>query len=82
MPIPLLWETATAYATRDYYTILHWLGLILVCSAPALTLVGAMLLPLRLWPRIALAALLLPLGIMIEGYWGFTYVYAQFGDCL
>lgn len=82
LPVPLLWETATAYATRDYYNVPSWLGGIMVYSTPLMTLIGAMLLPLRIRTRIALAVLLVPLAIVVEVFWGLTYVCRQFGDCV
>jgi len=81
LPIPLLWETAAAYATRDLPTAHRWLGPAVGLTIPLLSLIGAALLPLKSWVKIVALIVIVPVACTIEIMWGVTFVCIQFGDC-
>lgn len=82
LPIPLIWGTAAAYATRDFYNVDRWIGEVLAFSVPLLSLIGVALLPLKGWARVVVAVVLVPIACIAEFSWGAMFVCGQFGDCL
>ena len=82
LPIPLMWETAAAYATRDFHNVDRWIGEVLAFSVPLLSLTGVALLPLKGWARVVVAVVLVPIVCFVEFSWGAIFVCGQFGDCL
>lgn len=82
LPIPLIWETIVAYATRDLPATRGWLGPALGLTIPLLSLVGVVLLPLKPWMKALAAIVIVPIACTVEIMWGVTFVCIRFGDCL
>lgn len=82
LPIPLIWETAVTYTTRDLAASHRWLGPAFGLSIPLLSVIGTVLLPLKSWVKVLAVIVIVPVACTVEIMWGVTFVCIKFGDCL
>ena len=66
LPIPLLWLAGVMALSHGFASVRSDIAMVLVCVAPLMSVVGAVLLPFKTWIRVVTTIIAVPFAVSLQ----------------